>query len=1764
MLRQGGMSKDFTEWNDVLAKELQMRLARFPKATLAVVQEDNVKGMQFLKHSKDWAPLFKQTMSILKEMPGKRRGYRVENALVERTVPGFLGLFKSQEHLDVILVTVLNARSETRQIKTILFVDNDLNMRVVVPDALKFAGYQVETAGGFNEAMALLQKQNFDLVITDIHMNDNDRHEQTGVLLARAIHQKDRAMPVILLTAANPQEFMPLQAEGVINLAMSKDEPGDNLLANIKSIERTLLPVVAADRGEPLGMIEGAAPEIKRPLDMPAEARQQVKKIFIMANQGPGSTKKLSKAAILLPRLVSQLVDNFPEAKIDVAADYNLFSSDGFSEKVSFVLDPDQRARILESPESGRTIITPSGILGDALDGQYAGLASWAIFNKYDYVLDLTGCGAASIGESFLGVSEDREVGEESLRLPVVFANVNPLPADNALPLKRPEPVFMIDPNRPGGSQLYRVAETETLDRLTSKGKQPLYEEQALRILRELGLFPEKNDLQKIWIPLARLTVAEKQWARKQLAVALTQSSLGSSQGAQGMTQELAEQELLGNRKIVFVNTYSDGEFMTIEEWVRFLSELQKNTGALLLFSSGGAYQNGNFQRLEEILKQMREKEIPVIKMSGVFSTGKIQTILRAMDLVVTPLNGFSYLATGVNTPQVALTANGDKDSLWRPYLENSTVEEKRSLMDGALMNFAKETLSRDSSPRRRAVLGLESQEITQNKEDIKKQLLAMAVKKYKRVLVADDDSSVRSLNKMLMRAAGLGSEALDVAKDGIEGFQMLKTGNYDFVLSDVNMPGMNGDDMLLAVAKAGVRKFHAIVVSGFDAERVKGRKAEFEEQNILHRVLQKPYGSSELTNAIVDLVWEDRFGSENRSEMREIDPKAVLILIKEIERKWIAGKIRYQGAHSPKLGERQPDIIAKEVLLKEIRNYLFSKQKSELFEKFLTEQKISENAETLRPVLLSLGAQLQGDIKSSDLKRVLAEIDNMEPGSVKQDGDKLSGRTVMSGVPVLLELDISGLTAQVATSYRSVTIKETVEGERTFEHSLTLGGVERLQMESVLKNLLKPRKIAEPEVPATHLTGKAAAEKINDAFTAALMSGALTDDVHLRPLVQIVLGWQKRVETVQGTIEDQFNAIDVGRIVKVFGNLTNADLSGLNAAALAALELRPLAEILPALADILEGKKNTDIVQRSELRSPELVKQLFSDQEKLFHPYAKGQHHVGVSGINALIRGLESHKPWISSLAFNDYRRLLDVLGRMWSDAATLRYVREEDITQASEIVGRLVSRYGITGEFLTALERVQQNLNRWKEEKRRQLQILDVLGTGAYRQLPNEAVPDYVRDAGKIWLMALPEIAGQYKESKPGFYGVVKTKVWSSVNHWLEEPLSAQRLAEAKKDGLDILAKWHQFKRLPGGELKDNHARPDVIGEDGLGSKLRAELFRQWEGLNAIIQAAESLMPRSAVVVAPPVTEVNVPVTPAVPQMIQGELFRSELRLAEGTKAFKQSELRTVKLIPADAVEPEVLDTIGKAARALGDVYLSKAISDATGWTAEQAHAWIAVQLLREESLGQEGGIDNAKLREILDSVSRSIPVGATDLSSPSEERGLHVALPLLDNKQLEDLAAFVPFLLALASSLNTKLYLNARVAPARAQLIERSFREAAERSGVSVRDGQFRVFSAFEAQQGSFKSLEEKGVLSDALLASEKEQLRDQSVAATHWYNSQNAQRNIKTLASEIAEALYAALDQKVPKGKATDISVYSTQLATAILNAIQASAQIRVSA
>jgi two-component system chemotaxis response regulator CheY len=64
--------------------------------------------------------------------------------------------------------------------------------------------------------------------------------------------------------------------------------------------------------------------------------------------------------------------------------------------------------------------------------------------------------------------------------------------------------------------------------------------------------------------------------------------------------------------------------------------------------------------------------------------------------------------------------------------------------------------------------------------------------------LVVDDFSTMRRIVRGLLKEMGCNNA--DEAEDGAVALQMLKSARYDFVVSDINMPNMNGFDLLKAV----------------------------------------------------------------------------------------------------------------------------------------------------------------------------------------------------------------------------------------------------------------------------------------------------------------------------------------------------------------------------------------------------------------------------------------------------------------------------------------------------------------------------------------------------------------------------------------------------------------------------------------------------------------------------------------------------------------------------------------------------------------------------------------------------------------------------------------------------------------------------------------------------------------------------------------------------------------------------------------------------
>lgn len=68
-------------------------------------------------------------------------------------------------------------------------------------------------------------------------------------------------------------------------------------------------------------------------------------------------------------------------------------------------------------------------------------------------------------------------------------------------------------------------------------------------------------------------------------------------------------------------------------------------------------------------------------------------------------------------------------------------------------------------------------------------------VHKTIKILVVDDFPTMRRIIKNLLK--DLGYENVDEAEDGVMGLEKLRNGNFEFVVSDWNMPNMDGLVML-------------------------------------------------------------------------------------------------------------------------------------------------------------------------------------------------------------------------------------------------------------------------------------------------------------------------------------------------------------------------------------------------------------------------------------------------------------------------------------------------------------------------------------------------------------------------------------------------------------------------------------------------------------------------------------------------------------------------------------------------------------------------------------------------------------------------------------------------------------------------------------------------------------------------------------------------------------------------------------------------------
>jgi two-component system sensor histidine kinase and response regulator WspE len=119
-----------------------------------------------------------------------------------------------------------------------------------------------------------------------------------------------------------------------------------------------------------------------------------------------------------------------------------------------------------------------------------------------------------------------------------------------------------------------------------------------------------------------------------------------------------------------------------------------------------------------------------------------------------------------------------------------------------------------------------------------------------KRVLVVDDSLTVRELERKLLDSRGY---AVDVAVDGMDGWNAVRTGHYDLVVTDVDMPRLDGIELVTLIRKdRRLKTMPVMIVSYKDRQEDRQRGLEAGAD---HYLTKGSFDDDTLVTAVADLI---------------------------------------------------------------------------------------------------------------------------------------------------------------------------------------------------------------------------------------------------------------------------------------------------------------------------------------------------------------------------------------------------------------------------------------------------------------------------------------------------------------------------------------------------------------------------------------------------------------------------------------------------------------------------------------------------------------------------------------------------------------------------------------------------------------------------------------------------------------------------------------------------------------------------------------------
>jgi two-component system sensor histidine kinase and response regulator WspE len=121
-----------------------------------------------------------------------------------------------------------------------------------------------------------------------------------------------------------------------------------------------------------------------------------------------------------------------------------------------------------------------------------------------------------------------------------------------------------------------------------------------------------------------------------------------------------------------------------------------------------------------------------------------------------------------------------------------------------------------------------------------------------KRILVVDDSITVREMERKLLENRGY---QVEVAVDGMDGWNAVRTENFDLVVSDIDMPRMNGIEFVTHIKQHDDLKVLPVIIISYkdsEAHRLQGLEA-----GANYYLTKSSFQDDSFVDAVADLIGE-------------------------------------------------------------------------------------------------------------------------------------------------------------------------------------------------------------------------------------------------------------------------------------------------------------------------------------------------------------------------------------------------------------------------------------------------------------------------------------------------------------------------------------------------------------------------------------------------------------------------------------------------------------------------------------------------------------------------------------------------------------------------------------------------------------------------------------------------------------------------------------------------------------------------------------------